>query len=127
MTTRARPLSPHLQIYRFPLVMMMSGMHRMTGIVLAVGAVLLAAWLGSAAYGPRTYALMSAFWGSWFGYLLLFGWSVALYWHLCTGIRHLFWDIGKGFDLTTVRKTNVLVLLGVAALTVITWAVALSL
>lgn len=127
MASRARPLSPHLQVYRLPLVALMSISHRITGVILSVGSLLLACWLGSVAYGPSAYGRMSAFFGSWFGHLLLFGWSVALYFHLCNGIRHLFWDIGRGFELADAKRANIYVLVAAAVLTVATWAVALSL
>ncbi len=126
MTSRPRPTSPHLQIYRLPLVAMMSITHRITGVGLAIGTILLAAWLGSGAYSPAAYARMSAFLGSWLGYLLLLGWSVALYYHLCNGIRHLVWDVGRGFELPQVHRANWIVLSATALLTVATWAVALA-
>ncbi len=126
MAARTRPLSPHLQVYRLPLVAIMSITHRITGVGLVIGTILLAAWLGSGAYSPEAYAGMSAFLGSWFGYLLLFCWSVALYFHLCNGIRHLFWDIGKGFELVDARRANVIVLAATVVLTVVTWVAALA-
>ncbi len=126
MAARARPLSPHLQVYRLPLVALMSITHRITGIGLAIGTILLGAWLGSGAYSPSAYAGMSAFLGSWLGYLLLFGWSVALYFHLCNGIRHLFWDIGRGFELADAKRANGIVLAATLLLTIITWIAALS-
>lgn len=126
MAARARPLSPHLQVYRLPLVAIMSITHRITGIGLALGTILLAAWLGGGAYSPEAYAGMSAFLGSWLGYLLLFGWSVALYFHLCNGIRHLFWDIGRGFELVDAHRANGIVLAATVVLTVATWLVALA-
>jgi len=126
MAARTRPLSPHLQVYRFPLVAVMSITHRITGVGLAIGTILLAAWLGSGAYSPEAYAAMSAFLGSWLGYLLLFGWSVALYYHLCNGVRHLFWDIGKGFALADAHRANGIVLAATAVLTVVTWVAALA-
>jgi len=126
MAARARPLSPHLQIYRLPLVAIMSITHRITGIGLALGTILLAAWLGGGAYSPEAYAGMSGFLGSWFGYLLLIGWSIALYFHLCNGIRHLFWDIGRGFELAQAHRANGIVLAATVILTVVTWAVALA-
>ena len=126
MAARTRPLSPHLQVYRFPLVAIMSITHRVTGVALAVGTILLAAWLGSGAYSPAAYAGMSAFLGSWLGYLLLFGWSVALYYHLCNGVRHLFWDIGRGFELVDAHRANGIVLAATLLLTVVTWIAALS-
>jgi succinate dehydrogenase / fumarate reductase cytochrome b subunit len=126
MTARTRPLSPHLQVYRLPLVAVMSITHRITGVALVVGTILLAAWLGSGAYSPEAWNGMSSFLGSWFGYLLLFGWSVALYYHLCNGIRHLFWDIGKGFELADARRANGIVLVATAVLVVVTWIAALA-
>lgn len=126
MAARARPLSPHLQVYRLPLVSLMSITHRITGLGLAIGTILLAAWLGGGAYSPEAYAGMSSFLGSWFGYLLLIGWSIALYFHLCNGIRHLFWDIGRGFELAQAHRSNVIVLVATVVLTVVTWLVALA-
>jgi succinate dehydrogenase / fumarate reductase, cytochrome b subunit len=126
MISDPRPLSPHLQIYRWQLTSMLSILHRMTGIALAVGAILLVAWLGSAADGPEPYAKMQWFLGSWIGLLLLFGWSVALFYHLCNGIRHLVWDTGHGLDLKSVYASGWAVLAATAALTVIAWTAALS-
>ncbi len=124
MAARARPLSPHLQVYRLPLVAVMSITHRITGLALAVGTILLAAWLGGGAYSPAAFADLSGFLASWFGQLLLLGWSVALYYHLCNGIRHLFWDIGKGFELVQAHRANGIVLVATLVLTVATWVAA---
>jgi len=123
MTSQPRPLSPHLQIYRLPLVAILSITHRLTGVALAVGTILLAFWLGGGAYSPDAYVRVSAFLGSWFGYLLLFGWSVALYYHLCNGIRHLFWDVGRGFELVEAHRTGYMVLAATVSLTAATWIV----
>ena len=121
MAARARPLSPHLQVYRLPLVAVMSITHRITGVGLVIGTILLAIWLGGGAYSPQGYAAVSGFLGSWFGYFLLFCWSVALYFHLCNGIRHLFWDIGKGFELPDAHRANGIVLVATLVLTIVTW------
>jgi succinate dehydrogenase / fumarate reductase cytochrome b subunit len=126
MTPTNRPLSPHLQIYRLPLVAIMSITHRITGCALAAGTILLAVWLGSAAYGPEAYDQVSALLASPIGLLILFGFSAAFYYHLCNGLRHLVWDLGAGFELPTVARSNRLVLIGAALLTVVTWAIALS-
>ncbi len=126
MTARTRPLSPHLQVYRLPLVAVMSITHRITGVALVVGTILLAAWLGSGAYSPEAWAGMSDFLGTRNGYLLQFVWSVALYFHQCNGIRHLFWDIGKGFELADARRANGIVLAATVVLTVVTWIAALA-
>ena len=120
-----RPLSPHLQIYRLPLVAIMSITHRITGVALSAGTVLLVIWLGSAAYGPEAYDQVSACLASPFGMIVLFGFSAAFYYHLCNGIRHLVWDAGHGFELPTVRRSNKLVILSAVVLTAATWAYAL--
>ena len=121
-----RPLSPHLQIYRWQLTSVMSILHRASGIALAVGAILLVSWLGAAADGPQAYGSFQRFIGSWFGLLLLFGWSVALFYHLCNGIRHLWWDTGRGLDLPSVYASGWAVLGGTAVLTVIAWIAGLA-
>jgi len=92
-------------------------------VALAVGTILLAFWLGGGAYSPQAYARVSAFLGSWIGYVLLFAWSLALYYHLCNGIRHLWWDIGRGFELPAAHRANAIVLAGTAVLTAATWIV----
>jgi succinate dehydrogenase / fumarate reductase cytochrome b subunit len=127
MTPTNRPLSPHLQIYRLPLVALMSITHRITGVALSAGTILLVIWLGSAAYGPEAYDQVSAFLASPVGLIVLFGFSAAFYYHLCNGIRHLVWDTVRGFELPTVRRSNKLVLLAAVALTAATWAYALLL
>jgi succinate dehydrogenase / fumarate reductase cytochrome b subunit len=126
MISDPRPLSPHLQIYRWQLTSVLSILHRIMGIALAVGAILLVGWLGAAADGPGPYAKMQGFLGSWIGLLLLFGWSVALFYHLCNGIRHLWWDTGRGLDLKSVYASGWTVVIATAALTVIAWAVGLG-
>ena len=127
MTSPNRPLSPHLLNYRFPLIVLMSGTHRATGIVLAIGTVLLAYWLGAAAYGPEAYDRASHLLGSPIGYLVLFGFSFSLFYHLCNGVRHLLWDIGWGYELPAAAKSGTVMMAATALLTIVTWAVALSL
>lgn len=126
MNPTNRPLSPHLQIYRLPLVAIMSITHRITGIALSAGTILLVIWLGSAAYGPEAYDQVSACLASPLGMIVLFGFSAAFYYHLCNGIRHLVWDAGRGFELATVKRANRLVLLAAIVLTLGTWAYALT-
>lgn len=116
-----RPLSPHLQIYRWQITMLMSIAHRITGVALAVGTLLLVWWLVALAAGPAAFAQAQGFIGSWFGLLLLFGWSVALFYHLCNGIRHLIWDAGRGFEISSMYASGYAVLAATAALTVIAW------
>jgi len=126
MTSRTRPLSPHLQVYRLPMLALMSITHRATGVVLAIGSLLLAFWLAAAAYGPDAYAFAAALIGSPIGYLVLLGFTVALYYHLFNGIRHLVWDAGWGFEIPQAYKSGYIVLVATAALTVLTWAIGLS-
>ncbi|ALG70195.1 succinate dehydrogenase [Azospirillum thiophilum] len=121
-----RPLSPHLQVYKLPLTAVMSITHRITGVGLAVGTLLLTWWLVAAAVGPDAFARAQGFIGSFFGLLLMFGWSAALYYHLCNGMRHLVWDAGKSFELPDAERANRIVLIATAALTVLTWIVGLA-
>ncbi|MEQ8862750.1 MAG: succinate dehydrogenase, cytochrome b556 subunit [Thalassobaculum sp.] len=125
MSVDRRPLSPHLQVYKPQLTSVLSISHRITGVALAVGTLLLAWWLIAAAAGPDAFAVVQGFLGSWLGYLILFGFSYALMYHLCNGIRHLFWDAGYGFELETVYKSGWATVIASAALTVIAWAIAI--
>ncbi|HVH81540.1 MAG TPA: succinate dehydrogenase, cytochrome b556 subunit [Stellaceae bacterium] len=126
MISDPRPLSPHLQIYRWQLTSVLSILHRLTGVALAVGAILLVSWVGAASDGPKAFAKMQGFVGSWIGLLLLFGWSMALFYHLCNGIRHLVWDTGHGLDLKSVYASGWTVLATTAVLTIIAWVAGLS-
>lgn len=121
MTVQNRPLSPHLQVYRPQLTSVLSITHRLTGVALAVGTLLLIYWLAAAAAGAEAFETAQSFIGSWFGQLLLFGWSLALFYHLCNGIRHLFWDIGAGLDLPTAYRSGYAVLIATVVLTLASW------
>ena len=118
---RARPLSPHLQIYKPQITSVLSISHRITGVALGAGTILLAAWIVAAAMGPAAHGRIAGFMGSWLGQLMLFGWSVALFYHLLNGIRHLFWDAGRGFDLPTMEKSGKAVVAGTVVLTALAW------
>lgn len=126
MTPRSRPLSPHVLNYRFPFIVMLSGIHRITGVLLAIGTLLLAYWLGSAAYGPAAYDQASHFLASPLGYLVLFGFTLCLFYHLANGVRHLLWDIGWGYELADAQRSGTVVVVVAVVLTIITWAVGLS-
>lgn len=126
MASDHQPLSPHLGIYRWQLTSVLSILHRATGIALAVGCILLVSWVGSASDGPESFAKMQWFLASPLGLILMFGWSVALFYHLCNGIRHLWWDSGRGLELKSVYATGYAVLVATAALTIVAWAVGLS-
>ncbi len=121
MTIDPRPLSPHLQVYRWQLTSVLSILHRITGVALTVGTILLVWWLVAAANGPESFESVQWFLGSWLGLLLLFGWSIALFYHLCNGIRHLWWDTGRGLDLRSVYASGWAVLAGTAILTILAW------
>ena len=95
----SRPLSPHLQVYRWPLSMAVSIAHRITGVGLALGTVILAWWLIAAAMGPDAYAVFESVAATWFGKLVLAGITFSLMFHLCNGVRHLIWDLGFGFSI----------------------------
>lgn len=124
MATGNRPLSPHLQIYRWQITSVLSILHRFTGVALVFGALLLAYWLTAAVYGPEAFARAQAFMGSWFGRLILFGMTFALFYHLANGVRHLAWDVGWGFELVTLRRTGIVVVVVACVLTVLAWIAA---
>ncbi|HVV63435.1 MAG TPA: succinate dehydrogenase, cytochrome b556 subunit [Pseudolabrys sp.] len=119
----ARPLSPHLQIYRPMLTMVMSIVHRITGAALYYGMVLLAWWLIAAAAGPNAYATFETFIGSLFGRLVLFGYTWALIHHMLGGVRHLIWDTLHGFEPAERELLTLSTLIGSIALTLILWAI----
>ena len=107
--------------YRFQITSALSIIHRLTGIALALGSILLAWWLVAVAAVGELFAATHAFIASPIGKLLLFFWSVAFFYHLCNGIRHLAWDAGYGFELTDVYRTGYAVLTATVVLTVLTW------
>ncbi len=126
MDIRARPLSPHIQVYQPQFTSVLSIVHRITGVALSVGMLLLVWWLIAAASGPEAYEAVQGFVGSWFGLFLLFAWSLSLFYHLCNGIRHLFWDAGYGFEIPTAYASGWAVLIATGALTLIAWIVGLA-
>ena len=106
MQSNNRPLSPHLQVYRWQWTMAYSILHRATGIARSAGALCLTWWLVALAIGPEYFSLVQGFFGSFIGRLFLFGWTFSLFYHLANGIRHLAWDTGWGFDLKTAEATG---------------------
>ena len=121
MSNSHHPLSPHLQIYRLPLTALLSITHRITGVLLALGSLLLVWLLAAAAHGPDYYAFVASHLQAWYGQVFLFGFLFALYLHFCNGIRHLFWDVGYGFELETVDLTAKLAIVVAVVLTLATW------
>lgn len=121
----SRPLSPHLQVYRPQITSVLSISHRITGVALSVGTVLLVWWLVAAATGPEAFEDAQEFIGSWFGLLLMFGWTFCFWYHFCNGIRHLVWDTGYGLELPQVYLGGYIVVGASIGLTLLTWIVAL--
>jgi succinate dehydrogenase / fumarate reductase cytochrome b subunit len=128
MTARTeRPLSPHIQVYRWTLTMTLSIVHRATGIALYFGTLLLAWWLIAAASGPNAYSHVQAFTGSIIGKLILFGYTWALMHHLVSGLRHFVWDIGYGFKAPEREALAWGALIAGIALTLLVWILAYAL
>jgi succinate dehydrogenase / fumarate reductase cytochrome b subunit len=100
MPARNRPLSPHLQIYRWQIGNSLSILHRLTGIALALGLAALSFWLISLAGGEERYRAAARIFASPVGVLLLIGWTFAFFYHLLNGVRHLCWDLGAGYERT---------------------------
>ena len=121
-----RPLSPHLQVYKFEWTMALSITHRITGVGLAVGTLLLTWWLVAAAAGPEPFARAQKFIGSGLGLLLMFGWTWALFYHLANGIRHLVWDAGYSFELKEAELGGKIVAGASLGLTILAWIVGLA-
>ena len=124
MASADRPLSPHLQVYRPQITSVLSITHRLSGVALSAATLLFTYWVGAAAYGPDAFARAQSLMGSWFGLLVLFGFTIALFFHMANGVRHLFWDIGKGFELKTLRRTGWAVVIVALGATALTWAFA---
>ena len=120
---KARPLSPHLQIYRLPLPALLSITHRMTGVVLSTGTILLALWLIALAQGPETFAIAMMIISHPLGQFVLFGYSVALFYHMCNGIRHLNWDRGSGLEIEAVYRSGKITIAAAICLTAVLWSV----
>lgn len=120
MASVNRPLSPHLQVYKPQLTSLLSITHRGTGVFLGLGALFLSCWLLSIANGPETYSALQSHIVSWYGQLFLYALIFSLYYHLCNGIRHLFWDAGLGLEIRTTYISGYVVLVASVLLTVIT-------
>ncbi|MDJ0812160.1 MAG: succinate dehydrogenase, cytochrome b556 subunit [Woeseiaceae bacterium] len=121
MSNTEKPLSPHISIYRWPITMMLSILHRGTGLAMAVGFLVLAAWLVSAAAGTVEYEEFAALMSSLIGRLVLIGWSFAFFYHLGNGIRHLVWDAGRGFEKSQANASAWFVLIAATVATVVFW------
>ncbi len=120
MATRPRPLSPHLQVYRPMYTMVLSITHRATGFGLALGLALLAWWLLALASGPAAYARVYGLLGSPLGFILLAGFVLAFWYHFCNGLRHLNWDLGRGLEKASARRSGAVVVAATLALSAAT-------
>ncbi|MEZ5564404.1 MAG: succinate dehydrogenase, cytochrome b556 subunit [Gammaproteobacteria bacterium] len=121
-----RPLSPHVGIYRWQVSNTLSIIHRATGMLLSISAVVLVAWLFSLAAGQTAYAQFGWVFGSLVGQLLLIGWTFCFFFHLCNGIRHLAWDADYGFDKAVARKSGMVVVVISIVLSILFWVLALT-
>ena len=123
MNSRERPLSPHLSIYRWPITMTFSILHRVTGVALSIGFAMLAAWLLSAAVGVDAYDRFANVMQSVGGRALLVLFSIAFFYHLANGVRHLIWDLGYGFEISQANASSWVVLVVTILLTLLYWLV----
>lgn len=126
MADLSRPLSPHLQVYRWQVSNTLSILHRLTGVGMSVGALALVAWLLALASGQTAFLQATEVFRSLGGQLLLIAWTFCFFYHLCNGLRHLAWDAGHGFDRETARKSGLAVVAASLVLTLAFWIAALS-
>ncbi|MDX1454188.1 MAG: succinate dehydrogenase, cytochrome b556 subunit [Gammaproteobacteria bacterium] len=122
MSSSERPLSPHLQVYRWRVSMFTSIAHRASGVFLSLGAPVLVGWLIAAAASPEYFDYINGLLGSMLGKLALLGWTLAFFYHIANGVRHLFWDIGAGFEKPVYRTTAWLAIAFAIGATAYVWA-----
>ncbi|MDH3747226.1 MAG: succinate dehydrogenase, cytochrome b556 subunit [Gammaproteobacteria bacterium] len=125
MSNSGRPLSPHLSVYRWPITMTLSILHRITGVGLSVGLIVFAAWLIQAAAGPEQYQYFRVAMSHPIGIALLIAWTFAFFLHLGNGIRHLVWDVGYGFEKSQANASAYIVLVMAIVLTALFWVLKL--
>lgn len=121
MSNSGRPTSPHMSVYRWPITMTLSILHRMTGVALAVGLIAYVAWLMAAAGSNIDYRQFVDLMQTPLGRIALVGWSFAFFFHLCNGVRHLFWDSGRGFEISQANRSAWMVVVGSVVLTLLYW------
>ena len=114
-----RPLSPHLDIYQYQITWTVSIMHRLTGVAMLFGLLLIICWFLAAAFSETVFLFIDYFLQSWMGIFIIFGSLWAFWFHFLNGIRHLFWDAGYGFNLETVARSGWAVVIGSILLTII--------
>jgi len=121
MNKEGRPLSPHMTIYRWPITMTLSILHRMTGVALSLGLVALVVWLSAIASDASSFAVIQTMMHSLIGQLMLLGWSFAFFLHLSNGVRHLVWDTGRGFEKRQADVSAWLVIVAAIVMTAAYW------
>ena len=126
MSSDQRPTSPHLTVYKPQITSILSILHRLTGVALYAGTALMVWWLLMLAYWPSDYNDLKECLTSWFGRVAMVGWTLAFYYHLGNGIRHLFWDAGLGYSLPQLTRSGWLALAFSVAMTALTWISLLS-
>ena len=126
MVNNNRPLSPHLQIYQPQITSILSIMHRFTGVALSVGALFFTYWIVSASYGAEIFSFAQTLFSSWFGQIILWGFTFSLFYHLANGLRHLAWDAGLGYELDKLRLSGWLVFSFAISMTIVTLFAAYS-
>ena len=123
MNDSKNPLSPHLQIYRWQISSLISITHRITGILNFLGLIFISAWISSAGISENLFECFSVFLKSFIGRFILIGFTWSISYHLLSGIRHLFWDLGYGYEINTANFSGILVILGSLVLTIILWMI----
>ena len=123
MNNLKNPLSPHLQIYRWQISSLLSITHRITGILNLLGLIFISAWISSAGIGENLFEYFSVFLKSFIGKFILIGFTWSISYHLLSGIRHFFWDLGYGYEIKTVNISGVIVIISSLLLTVFLWLI----
>jgi len=123
MSDSKNPLSPHLQIYRWQISSLLSIAHRITGILNLLGLIFISAWISSAGLGENLFECFSVLLKSFIGKFILIGFTWSISYHLLSGIRHFFWDLGYGYEIKTANLSGMIVILCSMVLTVILWMI----
>ena len=123
MNDSKNPLSPHLQIYRWQISSLISIIHRITGILNFLGLIFISVWISSAGISENSFEYFSVFLKSFIGRFILIGFTWSMSYHLLSGIRHLFWDLGYGYEIKTANFSGILVILSSLILTIVLWII----
>ena len=121
MTANQNPLSPHLQIYRWHISSLLSITHRIAGVINLLALILIFFWLLALSFGENNYELFLLIINSFFGKFILIGFTWSMSFHILSGIRHLVWDLGYGFEIKTANISGIIVIICSLVLTIIFW------